>query len=92
MSTERRQRASVGQSLAINRLLGSIIVSSCDAEEPGGLGETEEGSGEQHHLSARFLQRPPRRRPLHFVSTAAQFHLHPRLVGETSELLGKLTI
>lgn len=72
---ERRHRASAGQSLAINRLLGSIIVSSCDAEEPGGLGETEEGSGEQHHLSACFLHRPP----LHFVSTAAQFHLHPRL-------------
>lgn len=43
MSTEQKQRASVGQSLAINRRLEFIIVSSYDGEEPRGLGEREEG-------------------------------------------------
>lgn len=43
MSTEQKQRASVGQSLAINRLPEFIIVSSYDGEEPRGLGEREEG-------------------------------------------------
>lgn len=43
MSKEQKQRASVGQSRAINRLFEFIIVSSYDGEEPGGLGEREEG-------------------------------------------------
>lgn len=38
----RNRGASVGQSLAINRLLEFIIVSSYDGEEPRGLGEREE--------------------------------------------------
>lgn len=43
MSTEQRQRASVGRWLAINRVLEFIIVSSYDGEEPGGDGEREDG-------------------------------------------------
>lgn len=51
MSTEQKQRASVSQWQAINRLLEFIIVSSYDGEEPGGLRGREKGTAS---LSAGF--------------------------------------
>lgn len=55
MSTEQRQRASVSQSLAINRLLEFIIVSSYDVEEPRGLGRGGRQCVQHHWLLADML-------------------------------------
>lgn len=55
MSTEQKQRASVSQWQAINRLLEFIIVSSYDGEEPGGLRRREKGTAS---LSAGFYFSP----------------------------------
>lgn len=72
MSTEQKQRASVGQSPAINRLLEFIIVSSYDGEEPRGLGEREEGRVKQHHSLLAF--------PLLLVSTTVSLSVSPFLI------------
>ncbi len=68
MSTEQRQRASVCQSPAINRLLEFIIVSSYDGEEPRGLGEREEG----RPSSITLLAFTPL---LYRLQSSYQFHL-----------------
>lgn len=61
------KRASVGRSPAINRLLGSITVSSCDAEEAGGQREAAACSITVCRLYP--LTPPP------IPSTTAHFHL-----------------
>lgn len=69
MSTEQRHGASVSQSLAINRLLEFIIVSSYDVEEPRGLGEREEDSARS--LTGCWLIRWS----LYWLQCPYQFHL-----------------
>lgn len=61
------KRASVGRSPAINRLLGSITVSSCDAEEAGGQRKAAACSITVCRLQP--LTPPP------ILSTTAHFHL-----------------
>lgn len=61
------KRASVGRSPAINRLLGSITVSSCDAEEAGGQRKAAACSITVCRLLP--LTPPP------ILSTTAHFHL-----------------
>lgn len=61
------KRASVGRSPAINRLLGSITVSSCDAEEAGGQRKAAACSITVCRLQP--LTPPP------VLSTTAHFHL-----------------
>lgn len=61
------KRASVGRSAAINRLLGSITVSSCDAEEAGGQGKAAA-------CSITVCRQEPLTPPP-IPSTGAHFHL-----------------